>query len=251
MVLTNQLKKYIKSLHKVKYRQKYNKFIAEGPKICKEFLISKKFDIDFIICSQEGLDEFDSYLSKNTEKTIVCSNKDLKTISTLTTPNKILIVLSSNLSDINTFDPKISWAYYLDHVQDPGNMGAILRIADWYNINKVISSPDSVDVFSPKVIQSAMGAHNRVNMVTISPENLIESYSNHLISMSLDGKSIDGFKELSSGIIVIGNEGKGISQKIQDNSPYKIMIPRRGGAESLNASVACGIATHVLLNNET
>jgi len=192
--------------------------------------------------------EFNPYFSEFEEKTIVCSDKDLKTISTLKTPNKILIVLSSNLNEINTFDPTSNWAYYLDRVQDPGNMGAILRIADWYAIERVLMSPDSVDVFNPKVVQSAMGAHNRVNMDILDAETLIANHADHLISMSLKGEPINNFGALKNGIIVIGNEGKGISQTIQDNSRYKILIPKIGGAESLNASVACGIATHVLVS---
>jgi len=247
MVLTNQLKKYINSLHKVKFRQKYNNFIAEGPKICKEFLINEKYSIELVICTQEAKDEFNSYLLNIEEKTIVCSDKDLKTISTLKTPNKILIVFRSNLSEINTFDANKSWAFYLDRLQDPGNMGAILRIADWYGVKTVFLSQDSVDIFNPKVIQSAMGAHLRVHFEKMTQNELIQNFSDHLISMSLDGSPIDEYTYLTNGVIVIGNESKGISNIIQENSAHKVFIPRLGGAESLNAAVACGIATHVLI----
>ncbi|MBT8232213.1 MAG: hypothetical protein HKO66_00890 [Saprospiraceae bacterium] len=250
MVLTNSLKKFIKSLHAVKYRQKYNKFIAEGPKICKEFISGNKFNIDYIICTQDWFEENQTYLNKFEEKTIVCNDKDLKTISALKTPNKILIVIDCIYNNLNTKTLKNGWSYYLDRIQDPGNMGAILRIADWYGVENVTSSPDSVDYYNPKVVQSAMGAHNRLSLSYLSRESLKDVNDLNLIALCLDGEPLNTLDKLNNGVLIIGNESKGISGLILQNASHKITIPKIGGAESLNASVACGIVTHVVTSQK-
>lgn len=251
MILTNKLRKYIRSLHLNKYRQKYNKFIAEGPKICAEFIQSSKYEIDHIVCTQEWLDKSDFNISSSLDKVIITDDKGLQSISTLQKANMALIVADKgNQAEVKAETLKDQWTLYTDQVQDPGNMGTIIRIADWYGISDVITSPDSVDCYNPKVIQSAMGSHNRIRLWSSDAQNLpIESMDSY--ALVLGGNDITRLKRdvTQSGLIVLGNESKGIRSELSDRCQYKVTIPKRGGAESLNVSVACGIACQLLVHS--
>lgn len=243
MILTAQLKKYIKSLHHHKYRQKYNKFIAEGPKVCGEFLSESKYTFDWIVATSEWIAAHPALIKKMGEKLIAVDDKGLKSLSTMQNPNKILIVGNQTKHSTPIFSSK--WGIYTDKIQDPGNMGTILRIADWYGIKQIIVSPDSVDVYNPKVIQSAMGAHNRMEIIQSDILD-VELNGSALIAMTLHGEDINQL-DVDSGIIIIGNESKGVRAELLEHVDHKANIVRRGGAESLNASVACGIACHTLI----
>ena len=153
--------------------------------------------------------------------------------------------------DIPTVEPinnniDRSWMLYLDKIQDPGNLGTIIRIADWYNITEILLSEDSVDPYNPKVVQSAMGGHNRIRTSVIKNLGDLKSYNIPIYGMALRGNDINSLS-LAPGIIVIGNESKGIRPEIMPMLDQKITIAKLGGAESLNASVACGIACHCLV----
>ena len=244
MLLTKELKKYVKSLHQIKFRQKYNKFIAEGPKICFEFMHSGKFEIDHIICTEVLLRENEQLISRFTGKTIICNDKELKSISGLVNPNKILMVLGQSHYNSSEIDLDKAWGIYCDRIQDPGNMGTILRIADWFDFPLVLSSADSVDFYNPKVIQSAMGAHNRVGFREMSPESLIQDHSSSSYVLALGGQDMNTVQFPKGGLIVVGNESRGVRDEILNNTEHHISIKKYGGAESLNASIACGIASN-------
>ncbi len=246
MILTKELKKYIKSLQYVKFRQKYNKFVAEGPKICFEFLESKKFQVDYIICTETLYQESELQLSQFMGRTIICNDKELKSISSLKSPNKILIVCHQNALELDYFTLDNNWAIYCDKIQDPGNMGTIMRVADWFGISSVLSSSDSVDFYNPKIIQSAMGAHNRVSYYHLECDDLITSFKDQLVVMSLEGQNMESYIFQPKGILVVGNESKGVRDEILKASTQHVTITKKGGAESLNASVACGIACHFI-----
>ena len=145
---------------------------------------------------------------------------------------------------------KSNFVLYLDGIQDPGNMGTIWRIADWFCISSLYCSDTCVDVWNPKVIQSCMGAFLRVPTCEINFADLQKELPSYRIyGAVLDGNNIFEIKnDLQNGIIVIGNEGNGISQEILKEIQYKISIPKSGKAESLNAAVATGIICAVLMN---
>ncbi|MBT8228831.1 MAG: RNA methyltransferase [Bacteroidia bacterium] len=246
-MLTNQLKKNIKSLHQLKFRQKYNKFIAEGPKICEEYLVNGKYEIEQIFCNQNWYEENTMLVTPFPGKTIICKDKDLNNISSLKHANKILIVCnmpSSQLKD--SVDLGESWALYLDDIRDPGNMGTIIRIADWFGVRHLISSTECVDYYNPKVVQASMGSHNRVEFLVSDFDPLLEVFEN-TYGLVLDGEDIRINEKISNGLLIIGNEARGISPGIAEKLKYKVRIEGKGGAESLNAAVACGIACHQLL----
>ena len=248
MLLTKELKKYLKSLHQIKFRQKYNKFIAEGPKICFEFIESAKFEIDYILCTDDLFRENEQLISRSKGKTIICNDKELKSISGLMNPNKILMVLSKIDFSAFSLDFEDDWGIYCDRIQDPGNMGTIMRIADWFGFSTVMASSDSVEFYNPKVVQSAMGAHNRLKFTATEREEFVERYSDISYVLALDGKDLEETSFSRSGLIVVGNESKGVCEQIMRSCQNHIRIKKYGGAESLNASIACGIACFHIAN---
>jgi len=244
MEFTNSLKKYIRSLHLRKHRQKYNKFIAEGPKVCKEFLMCNTYEIEFIFATKEWIDANNEILAGHESVLIPIKSKELQQVSLLKTANQVLIVV--NQDQALSYD-STKWSIYLDCIQDPGNMGTIIRIADWFGVNAVVASGDSVDFYNPKVVQSAMGSHNRIVLMINSLSELVSESSLKTYGLVLDGQDLSQVKSQKAGIIVIGNESQGIKPALLSQLDHSCTIPRKGGAESLNAGIACGIACQQLV----
>jgi len=124
-------------------------------------------------------------------------------------------------------------------------MGAIIRVADWYGIEQIYTSQECADIYNPKVVQSAMGGHNRTEVIEKDYAFLADS-DKIVYGLELGGSDINQLKNVKPGIIAVGNESRGFSTEVKAALSYKLMIPRKGGAESLNAAVACGIACHQL-----
>lgn len=248
MILTNQLKKYIKSLYLSKYRQKYNKFIAEGPKICGEFIAHQTHNIEYAVVTESWIAEHESAYKKLSGKTLKCKEKDLQSISNHGTANKILIVVNQSLAPVTKDDLQGQWTVYLDELRDPGNLGTIIRICDWFAIPHVIASPNSVDFYNPKVVQSAMGSHNRVAL-SVKDHQELSKLQIPLYAMVMDGQEISNDLHLPPGAIIIGNESKGVSEPLKNISAKTLTIPRLGHAESLNAAIALAVTAQVLVGS--
>jgi TrmH family RNA methyltransferase len=231
--------KFIRSLSIQKYRNEHKLFIAEGEKIVTEWLQSNA-SIQMIIGIEEWMNQHEHLLAKHHEVSkFVVSESVLESISTLQTPNKALIVIS--FPDESKSLPTDEWTIVLEHLQDPGNMGTIIRIADWFGIKNIVCSEDCVDIYNPKVIQSAMGSHLRV----LFHFSTIESYLNQVkipvLAATLDGNILYQFQPFEKAVLLIGNESKGLSDVLTQKANHKITIPKTGKAESLNAAVATGI----------
>lgn len=241
--------KFVQSLRLKKFRQKYNNFIAEGEKIAAEALLSSRCRIVRIFALPEWIRDNTDQLARIQPSVITeISENELAKISGLSTPNKVLMVLESPQAGE---PPLIQTAMYLDDVQDPGNLGAILRIADWFAIPHVFCSPGSVDVYNPKVIQASMGAFLRIDTQEIALETLLSRQAElPVLGAVLDGADLFAAPLPVSGILVVGNESKGIRPATQQFITHRISIPRApgGGAESLNAAVATGIITAFWVN---
>ncbi|MBI1225574.1 MAG: RNA methyltransferase [Bacteroidetes bacterium] len=245
----NQLK-YLKSLRERKYRQKYHNFIVEGVKLANETLISNALDVEMVVATSEWLSQ-NANLLKAVDNIVPVTESELKKISLLSTPNQVFLVAKqpNQLFEKNKISPKLS--LYLDDIRDPGNLGTILRIADWFGIPWVFCSPGSVEVFNPKVVQSSMGAFLRVKYMEIEFEDLLARLpETPVYGTVLDGSSIFSEQLLCPAIIAIGNESNGLSSEIQLKLTHRISIPRGqgGGAESLNAGVAAGIVCSMFTN---
>jgi RNA methyltransferase, TrmH family len=248
-MLSKQKIKYLQSLKIKKYRQEQGVFVVEGEKIALEVLTQSDFPVVYIVALPEWIEQYASILKKNDNKILPATEQDLKTISNFATPNKVLVVVKQ--APPQYFDAIIenNYTLYLDGIQDPGNMGTILRIADWFSIPYVFCADTCVDVWNPKVLQASMGAFLRVKTFEV-PFHELKARFPTLPSFFtvLWGDNIFEKKFPKQGIIVVGNEGGGISKGIIDIADYPIAIPKAGGAESLNAAVATGIICAVLKN---
>jgi len=244
-MLSKAQNKYIRSLSQQKFRDEHHVFIAEGTKIALEWLSASR-QIKMIIATEVWVQQYRQVIDRHTGAELyIVDEADLASLSTLKTPNQVMLVIS--LPEKNDIPVIKNWCIALDEVQDPGNMGTIIRIADWFGISHVICSPGCADVYSPKVVQSAMGGHIRVNLYEADLVDFLKSSSLPKIAATLDGENVYSTQRMESAILIIGNESKCISAKVAALATKKVMIPRYGGAESLNAGVSAGILCALLL----
>jgi RNA methyltransferase, TrmH family len=234
--------KDIKALHQPKFRQIYNKFIAEGDKVCGELLKNKKFNIAQVLITSGHEKKYADLLKYGTVEPDIISSKEMEQISTLKTPSDIFLLLDKKEDDVNILlNNKIS-AIYLDGVQDPGNVGTIIRTADWFGIDMIIRSEDSADFFSPKVVQASMGSI--ANLLLSSADNQkISSFKMPMYGTYMEGMDLQTTTIEENAILVMGSEGRGISAEMDQWIQHKITIvgAKNKLAESLNVSVAAGI----------
>ncbi len=227
--------KYIQSLCQKKQRQLEGLFIAEGPKIAEELLQS-----DFSIKKIYALPEWIAANPTNDNSIVEIDEIDLSRISSLQTPHQVLVVAAQK----NNFEKPIlknKLSIVLDGIQDPGNMGTIIRIADWFGIENIICSEDTVELYNPKVIQSTMGSFVRTKVYYTDLNEFLTTVDVPVFGAVLNGKNIHEFQKPKEGLLLFGNEGKGIRKEIMRFITDPITIPKKGGAESLNAAVAAGI----------
>jgi TrmH family RNA methyltransferase len=229
--------KWIRNLHSKKFRDSEGYFIAEGEKILTEILEFAPASIYLIVCTQESLEKIKQHAAFDI---FIASPSEFERISLLKSPQEILIVLKNTLSEANKLDPTKS-ILVLDNIQDPGNLGTILRTADWFGINQIYCSQHTVDCLNPRVVQASMGSLFRL---TINYGDLTEFLSKQTLPIYgalLEGESCFKVKIKESAILIIGNEGNGISEEIITKIQHPITIPRTGNGESLNVAVACGV----------
>lgn len=237
-MLSKTIVKYIQSLSHKKVRDEEGVFIAEGPKVVAEFLSSNLLKCKNIYALKSWIDEQQTDFKNIPDEEI--SDIELGKISLLKTPNKVLAVFYKKQQPSVEIQNKIS--LMLDDIQDPGNLGTIIRTADWFGVKNIICSNDCVDCYNPKVVQASMGSLARVNIIYQDlPEFINKNKNIKVYAAALNGKNIFSYEKIKQGIILIGNESKGISEDLIDQATEKITIPKQGRAESLNAAVACGI----------
>ena len=243
MISHNQLK-HLRSLSVKKYRQEHGQFLIGGDKMVLELLGQSQVSIQAIYALEPWIEKNKRLLRPFSNHLHPVSEPELAKISALKTPNQVLAVANLPGTSCNFQLPQSDLCFYLDGIQDPGNMGSILRVADWFGLPAVFCSPDCVDVFSPKVVQASMGAIFRVQTWELDLEEiLVESPGISIAGAVLDGKNVFDLNLPSTGLLVIGNEGRGISPRTEQLLTLRVSIPRHpsGGAESLNAAVAAGI----------
>lgn len=178
------------------------------------------------------------------------SMKDIEKISTLKTPQEVIGLVKIPLwPTLNYNSLKHRFSLVLDNVQDPGNMGTIIRTADWFGIADIICSEDTVDVYNPKVVQATMGSLARVNVHYVILEQVLPQIKLPLFGAMLDGENIYNTAFGGEGLLVMGNEGNGISPAIERLISTKITIPRAGKAESLNVAIATAILCSEIKRN--
>ena len=233
--------KWVHSLEMKKNRKREHLFVAEGPKVVGDLLAHYRPRAVFATAEWNGRASLPSYVTPET-----VSDDELRRLSFLQHPQQVIAVLEMD-DDVSISVSPERLSLVLDGVQDPGNLGTIIRIADWFGIDNIVCSPDTADAYNPKVVQATMGSLARVN-VSYTP--LLPFLTSLPTDMPIYGTLLDGSdiyaSELSSrGIIIMGNEGNGISQEVRALVSKPLLIPnfRQGGdcAESLNVAVATAI----------
>lgn len=240
MIITskdNEIIKNIKKLKEKKYR--LDSYIVEGIKMVKE-AINENQEIALIAIREDFKIDFDT----KKIKIVTISNKIFNDISDVKTPQGILAVIKKNQN--NQIETNSDYILALDSLQDPGNMGTIIRTADSANINQIIINKTTVDPYSPKVIRSTMGAIYRTNIIEVEDlkTTLKEMKSNGFQIITTDLKATQSIYDINYNnktVVVIGNEANGVSQEILQTADKKVIIPMLGKTESLNASIAASI----------
>lgn len=233
MISKNEAK-YIQSLFQKKQRDILGVFVAEGVKLANE-LIQSRIAIDKIYATEDWEPEIPATLPIQR-----VSDVELAKISGLQTPNKVLVI-AKKPSYAFTGIPKKGFSLALDGIQDPGNLGTLIRIADWFGITTIIASEDTADCFNPKVVQATMGSIARIEIVYTDIGKALANINVPSFGALLEGKDMHAYAPVKEGVLVIGNESKGIRKEVIEQIDHAIHIPRRGQAESLNAAVAAGI----------
>ena len=240
-MISKSFEKYINSLKHKKHREERQRFIAEGEKVVSEFL-KEGWGIEKILATKEWSEKNKAPARKHRDSLLEVSDQEMKRISALVSPSPVMLV--AEIPQWN-FDPQQIGSQLnlaLDTIQDPGNLGTIIRIADWFGIQNVFCSEDCADAFNPKAIMASMGSIARVKVMETDLAQLFERF-NHLTVFGTftEGEHLFEMQPVSTGFIVIGNEAYGISGGLENFIQKKIAIKRIGKAESLNAAVAAGI----------
>jgi RNA methyltransferase, TrmH family len=233
MVTKNQIK-LISSLHQKKHRLLNNLFFAEGAKVIQE-LLESNFELEHLYITESIFDEIE--ISKKT----IISDSDLKKISALVTPNNCLAVFKIPVVK-EILEKGLILA--LDDIRDPGNLGTIIRLCDWFGIEQLICSRETVDIYNPKVVQATMGSLSRVNISYLDLDVFLSKTKLLVFGTFMDGNNIYKEKLPSDGIIVMGNEGNGISESLNKIIKKRLSIARFGKlklTESLNVATATAI----------
>jgi RNA methyltransferase, TrmH family len=250
-MISKSTAKYIQSLQQKKFRDEHSEFIAEGPKLVSEFLAQDIFELSQVLSTEKGLEILSEKIkNKYAEKIITLKEFEFEKLSALSTPNHLLAVFKKpELKKKPLFKNKITLV--LDDVQDPGNLGTIIRNADWFGVENIFCSKATADAYNPKVVQSTMASLGRVNIVYTDVEKMLNELSGiKKYAAVLGGKDLKTLGKIREGIIIIGNESKGISNAVQKTADEKITIQKFGAAESLNAGVATGIILYSITGTE-
>lgn len=235
MKLSNKYHKLITSLSQKKYRQKHQLFVVEGVKVVREFLKSS-YELEILFSTDNDFSFLDCFIE--------VSPQELKKISSLKTPNKVLALFKIPRE---TKVDSSGLILALDTINDPGNLGTIIRLCDWFGVKQLICSRETVDCYNSKVVQASMGSLTRVSISYLNLAAYLERLSLPIFVADMDGVSVYKSQLPSSAILVMGNEANGISEPIKQLISTKLSIPRYGNsqqAESLNVASA----TAILLN---
>jgi TrmH family RNA methyltransferase len=234
--------KYIQRLAHKKFRDECGEFVVEGPKLVTELIRERPDIVRGVFALPDWLESNRGLLEGLPNgSAFPLTSSELEAVSSLETPNQVLAVASKfplNPRIENSLGPLLA----VEDIRDPGNMGTIIRTADWFGIRDIVCSPSTVDIYNPKVVQATMGSLFRVRLHEQPLALWLGSLSDTpVLGATLDGRSVYGMPPLRSGVLVIGSESHGISREVLGLCTERVTVPRRGRAESLNASVAAGI----------
>ncbi len=240
--INNGIIKTVRSLGVKKYRDEEGLFVAEGTKCVRDTW--GNFNCRWLICTRAWHDRLANATMH--DKIVLASNQQMARMSQFNTPSEVIAVYELPHYSVDDAEVRSNLNIVLDNVQDPGNLGTIMRLADWYGIHNIFASIGTVDVFNHKVVQATMGAISRVKVHYCDLEQLLDHYGNLPVwGTFLDGDNIYSTQLESKGFVVFGNEGQGIGAKVARKVTKRLLIPawphEGGGSESLNVGVAAAI----------
>mgnify|MGYP003674083397 CR=1 FL=1 len=241
MALTKAQMSQLRDLRHKRHREASQRFVVEGPKVVGE-LIEAGHKFESIYATYRWMPD-----EKPPAFNLV-SDDEMVRISHYPTPSCVLAVGRVNRASLLPHELDTGFTLALDGIQDPGNVGTLIRIADWFGFDRVLLSPACADLFSQKVINASMGSFARVRVITAELPPLLSSSLTSVLGCDLAGENVHELESLPAAIVVIGSEGRGLSPDVAATVNRTITIPRLGRAESLNAAVAAGIVCAQLRN---
>ncbi len=237
---------FIKSLHHKKYRKELGLFLVEGLKSITEFLDSE-YNIQSIYCLNTEIPKLPKISQK--QKVFEISREELENISVLQTPQEALAIVEIPKFDGSVLDFEKKITLVLDGIQDPGNLGTIIRTADWYGFNEIICSNHTVEAYNPKVVQATMGSLARVKIIYTNLLHFLKEQKVPKLGTLLNGENIYQTNWPAEGFLILGSEGNGISEEIVELIDHSITIPGAGNTESLNVAIAAAICCSEIKRN--
>ncbi|MFM6993886.1 MAG: TrmH family RNA methyltransferase [Sediminibacterium sp.] len=242
-MLTNKQIKLINSLHSKKGRKENDLFLVEGEKSLLE-LIKSDFEVDFFVISENQLALTHQISEVSTAPIYLLDSDTIQKLSTLVNNQIGLAVVQQK--KFPSFEIQDRYTIVLDGIRDPGNLGTIIRICDWYGFKQLVLSADCTEFYNPKVIISSMGSFSRIEFTYVDLPSFFKTHSDYkTIGAVLNGENIHHYHFPEKGFIILGNESNGIREEIMEILDERITIPAFGGAESLNV----GISTAVIADN--
>jgi TrmH family RNA methyltransferase len=242
-MFTKNQAKLIKSLDEKKNRVELGLFLVEGEKSVSE-LLDSDFEIELLLTTTEFFEKFGEKIREKSKSYEIVNQFELEKVGTFATNDAALAVVKQKINKSPEIK-KNEVVIVLDEIKDPGNLGTIIRIADWYGIDNIVASKNTVDFYNPKVITATKGSFTRVNMFYTDLNDFLSKTKLPILGAFLNGENIHETKFPVSGILVMGNESNGVSKEIEILITKKITIPAYGKAESLNVA----IATAIILDN--
>lgn len=240
----------MRSLASKKHRDEEGLFLAEGTKCVRDTW--NAFNCRWLIATRSWYEQLGT--AKHYDKIVITPKSQMARMSQFDTPSDVIAVYETPQRTFTDAEVKSHLNIVLDNIQDPGNLGTIMRLADWYGITNIFASPTTVDVYNHKVVQATMGAISRVKVHYCDLEQLLESFPGMPVyGTFLDGKNIYNESLSSTGFVIFGNEGRGISDKVAKLSTHRLLIPsarRKGtGSESLNVGIAAAITISEIMRS--
>jgi len=248
-MLSKNTLKYVNALHLKKYRQEYGAFLVEGKKSVLELLASD-FEIELLVITDSFYKERTALLDKQSFRLETATPDQLAKTGTLQTNDSAIAVVKTKQNDFLCANPN-EYVLVLDDVRDPGNLGTIIRIADWYGIAKIVCSNTTTDWYNPKVIAASKGSFVRVRGYYCDLAHYLAAQKTAPVyGTFMDGHNIhQTIFGNQGGYVVLGNESNGVGRAVEEFITDKITIPRFGGAESLNVAIAAAIVCDNLRRN--
>ncbi|MCH7409421.1 RNA methyltransferase [Belliella sp. DSM 111904] len=238
-MLSKNTLKFIKSLQQKKFRKQENAFFVEGTKNVVE-LLHADYKVTHVLYTEKFAQEYSKELERFEGNKYLVTSKALESAGTFQSNDGALAVAEIKPNSAPDLK-KNKLILALDDVRDPGNMGTIIRIADWYGISEIVCSLESADCFNPKVINASMGSFTRVNIFYTDLPSYLQTVTSPIYGAFLGGDNIHNRKLVAEGVILMGNESNGISAEVGSFVTDRLTIPRFGNAESLNVAIATAI----------